>query len=395
MKVKMFLLLVSVAACAAWAVEYNPKDEAELKACLPKLRPGDVVNLVPGRTYRTAMVIRRSGTVDKPIVVKGNGAVLDGLAPIPDGSWVPKGNGLFLSPNNLCRGANFPRVCDRNGKLMKVVNKNVHKVKPESLKPGEANWDKHGAWYRVKEGEKSPAGLGLTGYYQSCGIDICHHSHIHIENLTAQHFANDAFNVHGRSYGLIFRNICGRHCGDDGFSVHEDVQAVVYGGHFHDCDDGIHDIQASQTTFFGCTVESNRLWGVGFSGGYRGMFDSVVRGNDGDQVWVGTSHIGKPYRFSKEVPLIRGGAYFKNVKIGDGKELALRVNPGAEVSCDLCVFHDTSRGVEVRKGGALHLSRCRFGNVTGAEFTAPTGAVLFVDGVRTGDGMPETCGKER
>jgi hypothetical protein len=276
---------------------------------------------------------------------------------------------------------------------MKVVDKNVHKVKPESLKPGEANWDRHGAWYRVKAGENSPVGLGLTGYYRSCGIDICHHSYINVENLTVQHFANDAFNVHGQSRGLVFRNICGRHCGDDGFSVHEDVQAVVYNGHFHNCDDGIHDIQASQTMFFGCLVESNRLWGVGFSGGYRGMFDSVVRGNDGDQVWVGTSHIGKPYKFSKEVPLVRGSAYFKNVKIGDGEELALRVSPNAEVVCDQCVFHDIARGVEVRKGGALHLSRCRFENVKGAKCTAPAGTVLVVDGVRAGDGCPQACRK--
>ena len=377
---KVLLFAVVVAAGSAAAVEYQPKDETELKACLPKLRVGDVISLVPGKTYFTGMVIRRSGTVEKPIVVKGNGAILDGLAPIPDDSWVDKGKGLFLSPNKYCHGANFPRVCDRDGNLMKVVDKNVHRVKPETLKPGEANWDKQGAWYRVKAGEKSPVGLGLTGYYGDCGIDICNQSYITVENLTTQHFANDGFNVHGQSQGLVFRNICGRHCGDDGFSVHEDVQAVVYGGHFHHCDDGIQDIQASQTTFFGCLVESNRLWGVGFSGGYRGMFDSTIRDNGGDQLWVGSSHLEKPYKFAKEVPLIRGSAYFKNLKVGEGRGLALRVDPGAEVSCDNCRFYRTARGVEVRKGAALHLSRCRFDDVAQPKFTVAEGATLVADG---------------
>ena len=169
---RLFLLPVAFCACAVGAVEYSPKNEAELKACLPKLRAGDVVSLLPGKTYYSGMVIRRSGTVTQPIVIKGNGAVLDGLAKIPDDSWVPKGDGLFLSPNKCCHGANHPRVCDKDGNLMRVVNKNVHGVKPETLKSGEANWDKHGAWYRVKKGEKSPVGLGLTGYYGDCGVDI-------------------------------------------------------------------------------------------------------------------------------------------------------------------------------------------------------------------------------
>jgi hypothetical protein len=69
------------------------------------------------------------------------------------------------------------------------------------------------------------------------------------------------------------------------------------------------------------------------------------------------------------------------------------VSPNAEVVCDQCVFHDIARGVEVRKGGALHLSRCRFENVKGAKYTAPAGTVLVVDGVRAGDGCPQACRK--
>ena len=138
MAMRLFLLPVAFCACAVGAVEYSPKNEAELKACLPKLRAGDVVSLLPGKTYYSGMVIRRSGTVTQPIVIKGNGAVLDGLAKIPDDSWVPKGDGLFLSPNKCCHGANHPRVCDKDGNLMRVVNKNVHGVKPETLKSGEA-----------------------------------------------------------------------------------------------------------------------------------------------------------------------------------------------------------------------------------------------------------------
>ena len=44
------------------------------------LKAGDVLNLAAGSFFREALVIRESGTAEKPILVRGNGAVVSAAA---------------------------------------------------------------------------------------------------------------------------------------------------------------------------------------------------------------------------------------------------------------------------------------------------------------------------
>ena len=239
-----------------------------LKKAASVLKAGDGLELAPGAKFQESLVMASSGTPQAPIVIHGTGAVLSGRAPVPDDSWKEMDGGLWLSANKGKWGALMPRVIDRDGVWRSVSCFSPSKVKPESLKPGESIWKEEGIWFRPESGRK-PQDYGLQGFYRESGFKVDGKSYVTVENLVCEHFANDGFNVHGSCAGLVFRNIVGRYNGDDGFSVHEDVQANVYGGYFHHNDYGIQDISASQSSFCGVTVVSNRLHGVDLLGGLR------------------------------------------------------------------------------------------------------------------------------
>lgn len=336
--------------------------------------PGDIMHLAPGAPYYETLHIRGSGRAAAPIRVNGHGAVISGLKPIPDASWVALKNVLFLSANRECFGARRPRVVNSKGRMISVPYKlDPAKFEVDTLKPGEAFWNPKGIWYRAAKGD-TPVGKGLCGTYRDSGVELLNQSYIEVENLVAEWYANDGFNVHGSCLGLAFRNIEARWCGDDGFSVHEDVQANVVNGWFHHCDDGIADICLSQTTYSGCLVESNRLYGVVFFGGLRVLFDTTVRDNDGEQIYVNRGGIEPKYNFDLNCPMFFGRVYLKKVQVIGGTGPAIRVSSGSDVTADHCLFSGNASGFRIFKGGVLHVFNSKIEGLRGEKLVADQGA---------------------
>lgn len=322
------------------------------------LQAGDVLNLVPGQVYGETLCIRRGGTPAEPIVIRGNGAIIDGLKPIPDASWQEKGEGLFLSPNKRCWGAHDPQVVDVKGTVISLDPSTGRRYPVEGLLPGRASWNEDGTWYRSADGMPPK---GLKGYLLGEGVKILGDaSYITVENLTCEHVSNDGFNVHGSCVGLIFRNVIGCNCGDEGLSVHEDVQAVVYNGLFYGNGDGVCDICASQTQYFGCTIVSNRLYGVGFHGGSHALYDCTVRDNGGEQFYARRGLLAE-YGFDKASPALQGFVYLKNTRLSGRKEPVIVVNQGASVHVDRCEVSGGRTGALVKAGGTLHVTRSKWG----------------------------------
>ena len=337
-----------------------------LKKAASVLKAGDVLELAPGAKFQESLVMASSGTPQAPIVIHGNGAVLSGLAPVPDDSWKEMDGGLWLSANKGKWGALMPRVIDRDGVWRSVSCFSPSTVKPESLKPGESIWKEEGIWFRPESGRK-PQDYGLQGFYRESGFKVDGKSYVTVENLVCEHFANDGFNVHGSCAGLVFRNIVGRYNGDDGFSVHEDVQANVYGGFFHHNDYGIQDISASQSSFCGVTVVSNRLHGVDLLGGLRVIRDSVVRGNSSGQIRI-RGDVAPHMGWDRGNPLFKSRAYLEHVVVGPGEGAALAVWKDAGVTASNCEFSGTDIGADVSGDGILHLVKtkiheCKKGSV--------------------------------
>jgi len=328
------------------------------------LCPGDTLVIAPGETYRESLVLRRSGTAAAPITIRGNGAVLSGLEPIPDESWTDCGDGIFFSANKACWGALVPRVVDRNGQIITVAShRSVKSERSKTLKSGEAIWNAEGVWYRVRQGE-SPVGAGLRGYFRESGVKIENCSHVVIERLTAEHFANDGFNVHGACHDLTFRQIEARWNGDDGFSVHEDGETLVCGGYFHNNGDGIADVHRSRTFYCDVRVEENEAFGIGFYGGMHSLRDAVVRHNGGNQVQVyrDADHGNRPEGAS---PLYDPTVCMDNIRIEGGPTATagLLVDDGATVCADNCAFSDADIGLRLDGGKTrirnTRVSQCR------------------------------------
>ena len=368
-------VLVSLADAAVYHVDNRKGDDGNdgLSAVRPfktlakatsLLRAGDVLDIAPGTPYRESLVVSACGTAKAPIVIRGNGAVLTGLEPVPDSAWQDKGGNIFFAPNKACWGALQPQLTDSQGKVLTVASHRT--VKPDrtnTLKPGEAIWNADGVYYRSSKRE-SPVGQGFCGYFRDSGVKIANRSHITIENIVAERFANDGFNVHGSCHDLVFRNIEARWNGDDGFSVHDDVEAQVRGGHFHHNSDGIADVNASQTFYSDVLVENNISFGVGFYGGLRVMRDSVVRNNGGNQIMVLPDGDHNGHKWG-ESPMFDPKVHLVNVKVDGGLKAAaaLVVGERAVVSVVDCEFRNADVGFRL-DGGMTHavgtrLASCR------------------------------------
>lgn len=286
------------------------------------LGPGDVLEIAPGEPYRESLVIDSDGTAERPVVIHGNGAVITGLEPIPNDSWKPVGDGVWFSANDACWGSLKPRLVDGAGREV------------------EFKWDKAGVTCRTSDGQRPK---DLYGYFRESGVKIEDHSNIVVENITAERFANDGFNIHGTCSNIVFRNIEARWNGDDGFSVHERSQTSVRGGRFHCNGDGIADVHISQTSYEDVVVESNETFGVGFQGGVRAMRNMVVRDNGGVPIEIKQNRV-RLKGLDPSDPLNRATVRLENVKASGGTGDPIRVEKGCEVKAVNCNFMKSKKG---------------------------------------------------
>jgi hypothetical protein len=331
---------------------------ATLQKASSRLRAGDTLNFAPGGRYNESLAINASGTAASPIAVKGNGSTLSGLVELARDKWESKGDGLYFFKSDVKKGALNPRVYLKDGKCISVSKK------PQELLPLEAAWKADGVWFRA-EPSRHPGDYRLSGTLPGgsilhSGVFIVGRSYITIEGLTCEYFANDGFNVHLSCHGIVFRNITGRHCGDDGFSVHEDVQSSVFNGHFFDNNYGIQDVNASQTEFFGCIIESNRVCGVDMYGGMRNLRDCKVRHNRGAQIRISTNKAAH-MNMADNNPMLNTLAYLGGVSVGPGEGAGISVGRNTRVCAMNCDFAGVDVGVAVANGGVMHLVSSRIG----------------------------------
>ena len=86
------------------------------------LKAGDVLNLAPGSVFGESLVFKSGGTAAKPIVVRGNGAIVSGLHPIDAEKWESKGSDLWFQASDRYWGALRPRVFVGDAMISVVAN---------------------------------------------------------------------------------------------------------------------------------------------------------------------------------------------------------------------------------------------------------------------------------
>jgi hypothetical protein len=221
-----------------------------------------------------------------------------------------------------------------------------------AIEAGQCCWQKQVLLFKPAAGTKI-TDLPLEASLIDSGVAIADASYITVRNLISERHANDGYNIHGNSRGIILENIVSRDNGDDGCSIHEDGQLLVRNAWFHHNSYGIEDVHNSQSTYQHIVVEHNQV-GVHFMGGFHQLSDSVLQNNQNQQLLVGrgfpSSYLGddnKPFTYD-------GICTAKNLHIIGGQEGILIVNRG-KVALASSLVEQSTIGILLLQGATLEL----------------------------------------
>lgn len=273
------LLICDTASARDIHVDPDKGDDGSTEGPLKTIRqaihiaaPGDTIHLLPTVYYEYAGFYGKQGTPEKPIILDGHGATLEGSDPIDVTQWVEIKPDLYRC-ENLMPALNAA-ILQRwfflwNGKMVHMGRSSKGPSQewkmPEDLQPGE--------WTFVKQTASTEQSSEITGAFylklasgaqlseqnlripvRSAGVQFGgsgknHNAHLVIRNLTCTHPYNDGFNIHGHCEDVLFENIRAIECGDDGISAHETAEYRVDGFVSIGNSTGICDTGASRTSY--------------------------------------------------------------------------------------------------------------------------------------------------
>lgn len=247
---------------------------ATLQKAIDIADEGSTIFLHPANAvYRQSGLIR--GKSD--LTIEGNGVTLDGSDPLPRQGWERFGRGLHRR--------RLPRTrWDRHlliiGGVMQRMGRTQSSNSPvfppaDQLQPGQfcfVNLDDTEGWLVVcgsleeLEWAIRPNGIATSG---TC-------RRLTVRNLRARNFLNDGFNIHGDARRLRFENIVGYDCFDEGFSAHDTCQTVVVDGRFYGNENGVADVNSSETYYRRCEFTGNVNVDVLLTGKTHELFDCRI-----------------------------------------------------------------------------------------------------------------------
>ncbi|QDU93322.1 right-handed parallel beta-helix repeat-containing protein [Lignipirellula cremea] len=177
---------------------------------------GDVIVLAKtSEPYRESITLqggRHSGTVNNPFIILGNGAVLDGSAPIPDSDWNFIAGEVFrFDPPRKAYAQVF-----RDGRPLVRVPMPAAGL-PE-LKPLEWTLFERAIYVRT-ENQLVPQSLDLSYASLPVGISLYECRNVRIYDLTVQGFQIDGVNCADSVFGAVLDNVVARGNGRAGVSV--------------------------------------------------------------------------------------------------------------------------------------------------------------------------------
>lgn len=332
-------LLCVVVICAAQAATYrvdgvagsdtNDGVNAAFKTIargLKDLKPGDTLLLTKmDQPYRESIPLKVHGTPQAQIVIDGGGATISGSDPAPKEGWV-EANGVWSVAQKTEVKFLFGPEC-----------RYEMAAGPEALKAEEWAWKEGRLYFRPAEG-KSPGDYQLEMSVRISGIMTNGPGQIIVRNLTAIHFWNDGFNIHGGSAPMWFENIRGLWNGDEGFSAHENCECYVRNGEFsHNYWHGIADVGIARTHYQNVVCRDNRSKGVYLIGAMHSLTDCEVAGSP-DQIVLSPSDLAK-YPHLERLPLKPSLTNLRNVVVRSGPtETGVTLTPGAAAVIEHCVL---------------------------------------------------------
>ena len=266
----------------------------------------DVWELQTQARINTPLVLKRSGTPEKPEVFDGQGMLIDLGTRVSDHDWIMDGDLWTSQPGFLKSFGHIPRIAGQTAGLfigdIPITIPRDHEAEkgrpdmkskcyfpPQKLKPGEMGYAKDGSLYfRWPKGCKPGKGIGADrGRFKPIilpakngvnGVSIAC-SDIIIRNLTVKYAGNDGFNIHGERRGIRLENVRALSCADEGISAHETTEMEVINSEIAwngSISGGVTDVNDAVTTYRNCIVHDNAGAAFSFTGKAHRVYDSLI-----------------------------------------------------------------------------------------------------------------------
>lgn len=236
--------------------------------------PGDRIVLLPPKAIYHQSISLKDGIEN--LIIEGNGVTLTGADPLQEAKWESFDNDLHRT---LLPRTRYDRHLLIRGRITERMERRTDGTPEfpasEDLKPGQFRWDdidEKTGWLTLKG---DPEGLmwatRVNGLATSGKV-----RNVKVFNLSAQHFLNDGFNIHGDARGMQFFNIEGTDNFDEGFSAHDTCQCWIVDGRFQRNENGIADVNEADTYYRNCDFSDNYSVDVLFHGGRHGLTDCSI-----------------------------------------------------------------------------------------------------------------------
>lgn len=314
-----------------------------------------------GVPYPGGNALRKGGgTREHPLVIEGNGAVINGLEVMPADQWLAVEAHIYSLPfwpmSNLLRVSKEPLYWIGTPTIVWMDGKpaiNCDSLEILRQTPGGYFWDKPNQIVLFHLPERKEEGTcevsiptGKTGLNISSPAD-----HVEVRNLRSEYSWNDGFSAHGKVTNLTFRNcIAANNCGQ-GFSLHGESRAVM-----EDClitgnaSSGACDVNDSRVIYRRCVF-------------YANSFEAGVHALNQTQIVYEDCLIAENKPFEQIWSLTSGNTRFVNCVIaGTGKTL-IKAGGGGRVEFIRCLFADA--GALMRFSGMARISfeQCAFARI--------------------------------
>ncbi len=190
---------------------------ASLGKALRIARKGDRIVLAnTGVAYKESITLQggnNSGWEFSPLIIEGNGAILDGRAPVPVDGWKhARGDVYCFAPTYKTHHQLY--LDDRPAS--RVVVEDMSQL--DMLQP--MQWCLTGGmiFFRTEK-DRGPGSYRLTYTARRTGITLYEVRNVKILDLIVQGFQLDGINVHSNCYGVELGGITSRGNGRSGVSV--------------------------------------------------------------------------------------------------------------------------------------------------------------------------------
>ena len=247
---------------------------ATIQKAIKTARDGDVIELHP-----KGAVFRQSATFSNRsnLTIEGNGVTLDGADPLPADGWEEVEPGLVR--RRVPRTALDRHLLIRDGKMERMgrtqsANSPTFPAVAD-LKPGQFCFENDGeksGWLYVRGATKNLEWATRVNGIATGGT--CRN--LVVRNLNTRNFLNDGFNIHGDARELRFETITGYDCFDEGFSAHETSECQIDGGRFYGNENGVADVNSSETIYRNCEFTGNVNFEVLFAGAAHQLIDCRI-----------------------------------------------------------------------------------------------------------------------